>query len=99
MQQPMAMVLLRFYRHSYERLRQLRSQADKSAEDLQEMDRLTESLERDEPEPTFLQRLEAAWRGTLTSSGDPVWDRWMEHVREGNIPDEWYGPLKQGVKG
>lgn len=95
----MAVVLLRFYRAQLERLRQLEAMPDKEASDLDEMDRISKLFAEDEPEPTFCQRLEAAWRGTLTTSTDPIWDQWIANVQSGNIPDEWYGPLKDGVKG
>ncbi len=91
--------MLRFYRAQWARLRDLEAQTDKGYEDLQTMDRLRQ-LFADDPEPSFLQRLDALWRGTLTSSGDPIWDEWTERVRTGNIPLDWWGPLgPPGAKG
>lgn len=90
--------MLRFYRHVVGRLKELEDKADKDFADLQDMDRLQKVIS-DEDEPTYLARLTSAWRGTLTTSGDQIWDAWMENVRTGNIPDEWWGPLKDGVKG
>lgn len=93
MKQPHAVVLLRFYRHSAEALRQLKARSDKSFDDLQEMDRLEKMLSAAPLEETFVQRLERAWRGTLTTSGDAIWDQWVENVMRGEIPIAWWGPL------
>jgi seryl-tRNA synthetase len=77
---------------------QLKAKGDKDFAELQEMDRLERMLEPDVDE-TYVQRLERAWRGTLTTSGDPVWDQWLANVRDGVVPSDWWGPLKDGVKG
>jgi len=97
--QPPGVVLLRFYRHSADLLRQLKGKGDKSFDELQEMDRLEKMLDPHEVEETFVQRLERAWRGTLTTSGDTIWDQWVENVQKGHIPDAWWGPLRDGVRG
>jgi hypothetical protein len=96
--QPPGALLLRFYRASADQLRQLKAKGDKDFAELQEMDRLERMLEPDVDE-TYVQRLERAWRGTLTTSGDPVWDQWLANVRDGVVPSDWWGPLKDGVKG
>ena len=99
MKQPLAVVMLRFYRHAVQRLHELEEKSDKDFADLQDMDRLTKLLETGVPEKTFLARVEAAWKGTLTTSGDPIWDDWMKRVKAGQIPHSWWGPLKDGIKG
>ncbi len=96
--QPPGALLLRFYRQAAEQLKQLKEKAGKDFADLQEMDRLAKMLAPAE-EDSFVKRLEDAWQGTLTTSGDAIWDSWVANVRSGHIPDSWFGPLLNGVKG
>jgi hypothetical protein len=96
LKQPPGTVLLRFYRHAANDLRQLKQKSGKDFAELREMDRLEAMLDPTEVTETFVQRLEAAWRGTLTTSGDKIWDGWLEAVRLGEIPAAWYGPVQKG---
>jgi hypothetical protein len=91
--------MLRFYRHSYEQFRQLEAKSDKDFDELREMDRLAKLLGDTPPDESFIQRLDSAWRGTLTTSGDAIWDDWVANVQAGHIPDSWWGGLKDGVRG
>jgi len=93
MEQPMACVLLRFYRQLSDRLRSLEAQKERDAADWEAIRNLKEALDpTPEKDRTVFDEIEEMFAGVLTSSGDAIWDTWLENVRTGNLPNSWWGP-------
>jgi hypothetical protein len=90
--QPFALVLLRWYRHLADRLRQLEAQPTKERDDWTSIEQLKKALDPTEaPAGDYLSRIEESFQGVVTTSDDPVWDRWVQIVQSGNIPASWWG--------
>jgi hypothetical protein len=89
---PFASVLLRFYRSLADRLRALEGQKEKEREDWTAIESLKQALDPKEDAPqTIFDIIEAEFHAVFTSSDDPVWDKWLAAVHDGNLPPSWWG--------
>jgi hypothetical protein len=92
-QLPLAVVMLRFYRWVWSRILELRELPSPTAEDGIDLKNLEKVFEV-QPEKSFFAKLEEAWAGKLTTSGDPIWDSWLKAIETGDYPAAWWGGLK-----